>query len=95
MRRHYGLVRLPKIGKPAQTLWVSPGYRTSSFAFDGIAGQQREYTAWLLQTCAAEGLRPGDLAADEAVELMAAKLRTPLQIERHLTLPFSTNWSRS
>ena len=64
------------------------GYRTSSFAFDGIVGQQREYTAWLLQTCAAEGLRPGDLVADDAVELMVAKLRTPLQIERHLTLAF-------
>ena len=37
------------------------GYRTSSFVFDGIAGQQREYTTWLLQTCIAEDLRPGDL----------------------------------
>ena len=64
------------------------GYRTSSFAFDGIVGQQREYTAWLLQTCAAEGLRPGDLVADDAVELMVTKLRTPLQIKQHLTLTF-------
>lgn len=64
------------------------GYRTSQFAFEGIAGHQRAYIAWLLQTCAAEGLRPGDLVAEPAVDLMAAKLRTPLQIERHLTLAF-------
>src|SRR3954469_18681069 len=71
------------------------GYRTSTFAFDGIVGQQREYISWLLQACswllqacAAEGTRPGDLVADAAVELLAAKLRTPLQIERHLTLGF-------
>lgn len=64
------------------------GYRTSQFAFEGTAGHQREHVAWLLQTCAAEGLRPGDLVAEPAVELMAARLRTPLQIERHLTLPF-------
>ena len=64
------------------------GYRTSSFAFDGIAGHQREYISWLLGTCAAEGITPGDLIAGEAVELLATKLRTPLQIERHLTLAF-------
>ena len=64
------------------------GYRTSSFAFDDIAGHQREYITWLLGTCAAEGIAPGDLIAGEAVELLAAKLRTPLQIERHLTLAF-------
>src|SRR5947209_8384055 len=64
------------------------GYRTSTFAFDGIVGQQREYISWLLQACTAEGTRPGGLVADAAVELLAAKLRTPLQIERHLTLAF-------
>jgi len=34
------------------------------------------------------GLHPGDLVADAAIELLTAKLRTPLQIERHLTLAF-------
>jgi len=64
------------------------GYRTSTFDFDGIAGQQREYIMWLLQTCSADGTPPGDVIADAAVELLAAKLRTPLQIERHLALAF-------
>ncbi len=64
------------------------GYRTTTFSFDGIAGQQREYITWLLQTCAAGGAAPTDLLAERAIELLAAKLRTPLQIERHLTLAF-------
>lgn len=64
------------------------GYRTTTFSFDGIAGQQREYITWLLRTCAAEGTAPGDLVGETAIELLAEQLRTPLQIERHLTLAF-------
>src|SRR5690349_8390528 len=64
------------------------GYRTSTFTFDGIAGQQREYVAWLLKTCAAEGTAAGDLVTGPAMELLATRLRTPLQIEQHLTLAF-------
>ena len=63
------------------------GYRTSLFSFDGIAGQQGEYITWLLKTCA-EGIEAGDLVAESAIELLVARLRTPLQIERHLTLAF-------
>jgi hypothetical protein len=63
------------------------GYRTSLFSFDGIAGQQGEYITWLLKTCA-EGTEAGDLVAESAIELLVARLRTPLQIERHLTLAF-------
>ena len=63
------------------------GYRTSLFSFDGIAGQQGEYITWLLKTCT-EGTEAGDLVAEAAIELLVARLRTPLQIERHLTLAF-------
>ena len=64
------------------------GYRTSTFSFDGITGQQREYIVWLLKACAVKGIAVDDLIAEPAVELLAARLRTPLQIERHLTLAF-------
>ena len=64
------------------------GYRTSTFSFDGITGQQREYIVWLLKACAAKGTAVDDLIAEPAVELLVARLRTPLQIERHLTLAF-------
>jgi len=64
------------------------GYRTSTFSFDGITGQQREYIVWLLKACAVKGIAVDDLIAEPAVELLVARLRTPLQIERHLTLAF-------
>jgi type II secretory pathway predicted ATPase ExeA len=64
------------------------GYRTSQFSFEGITGQQREYIAWLLNACVAEGAAVGDLVAEPAAELLAVRLRTPLQIEQHLTLAF-------
>ena len=41
---------------------------------------------------AAKGAVPDTLMADPAVELLAAKLRTPLQIERHLTLAFEESF---
>ena len=64
------------------------GYRTSTFSFDGITGQQREYIVWLLKACAVKGIAVDDLIAEPAVELLVARLRTPLQIEGHLTLAF-------
>jgi len=64
------------------------GYRMTIFEFEGIAGHQREYINWLLRACAAEGTAVSDMIEEAAVELLAARLRTPLQIERHLTLAF-------
>jgi type II secretory pathway predicted ATPase ExeA len=61
------------------------GYRTTIIAFEGIAGQQRPYIAWLLQTCVAEGTSPADILDEEAVDLLARRLTTPLQIEQYLT----------
>ncbi len=61
------------------------GYRATVFSFDGIAGSQREYIDWLLQTCAADKMKSAELIDDAAIELLAAKLRTPLQIEQHLS----------
>ena len=61
------------------------GYRTTVIAFEGIAGQQRPYIAWLLATCAAVGTSPGDILEDAAVDLLARRLTTPLQIEQYLT----------
>jgi hypothetical protein len=64
------------------------GYRATVFSFDGIAGNQREYIDWLLQTCAAEKTKSAELIDDAAIDLLATKLRTPLQIEQHLSLAF-------
>lgn len=64
------------------------GARTVIFTLEGIQGQQREYIEWLLAQCTA-GKTPRDiLIADAAVELLAERLATPLQIEHYLTLAF-------
>jgi len=62
------------------------GYRTRLFTFEGIAGQQRDYIAWLIGKCIAIGAKPGDMITDAAIEVLATRLLTPLQIEQHLIL---------
>jgi type II secretory pathway predicted ATPase ExeA len=64
------------------------GYRATMFAYDGVMGHQREYITWLLRTCAAADTQLAEIIDDAAIELLAARLRTPLQIEQHLVLAF-------
>lgn len=64
------------------------GYRTAVFAFDGMVGHQRDYITWLLGACAAEGVAVPDMIEADAITLLAERLKTPLQIEQHLTLAF-------
>jgi type II secretory pathway predicted ATPase ExeA len=65
------------------------GYRTTTFDYEGIGSEQRrDYVAWLLGACAAEGVNIGDLMDEDAIDLIAERLRTPLQVEMHLTLAF-------
>lgn len=62
------------------------GYRTRLFTFESIAGQQREYIAWLIGKCIVAGAKPGDMITDAAIEVLATRLLTPLQIEQHVIL---------
>jgi type II secretory pathway predicted ATPase ExeA len=62
------------------------GYRATVFALEGIVGNQREYIEWLVSECTTENTPISDILEAEAIELLAARLRTPLQIEQHLTL---------
>ncbi len=64
------------------------GYRTTAFGYEGVAGHQREYIAWLLHACVAADTNVSEMIDDAAVELLATRLRTPLQIEQHLVLAF-------
>lgn len=64
------------------------GYRTTIITFEGIAGQQRPYIAWLLKACVATGTDPAEIFEDAAVDLLAHRLTTPLQIEQYLTRAF-------
>ena len=88
-------LRSPKMEEAAQTLRVSPGYRTTVFSLEGVTGSQREYIEWTLATCAADGVQVDDMRDPAAVDLLAARLHTPLQIEQHLTLALETGYQAS
>ena len=64
------------------------GYRTTTFEFEGVSGHRREFIGWLVKTCAQDGVKAADLMDADAIELLAERLRTALQIEMHLTLAF-------
>jgi hypothetical protein len=53
------------------------------FEFEGIQGHQRRYISWLLEQCAPDGA-PADILAPDALELLAERLSTPLQIQHYL-----------
>jgi type II secretory pathway predicted ATPase ExeA len=62
------------------------GYRTLTVSLDSMQGELREYIFWLVNTCAAEGVRVADIIDEAAIDHLAERLSTPLQIEQHLTL---------
>jgi type II secretory pathway predicted ATPase ExeA len=60
------------------------GARTTVLELEGIQGQQRRYITWLLEQCA-PSMNPLDIVPPEALELLAERLFTPLQIQHYLT----------
>jgi type II secretory pathway predicted ATPase ExeA len=59
------------------------GARATVFEFEGIQGHQRRFITWLLEQCA-PNVAPSDILAPEALELLAQRLMTPLQIQHYL-----------
>jgi type II secretory pathway predicted ATPase ExeA len=68
------------------------GHRTTIVSFKGIAGQQRPYIDWLLARCLAKGPGASGVITEEAIELLARRLGTPLQIEQYLTRALEEGW---
>lgn len=64
------------------------GSRTTVFNLDGIAASKREFVEWLLQECSKPDTDIYSIITEEAIDLLADRLLTPLQIEHHLTLAF-------
>ena len=62
------------------------GARTALFWLEGIKGQERTYIEWLLAQCTE--LDRGEVLTDDAIDRLAARLSTPLQIEQYLTMAF-------
>jgi len=83
----------PKLGNDLRRPTMEEiGYRTDVFTLDGIAGSQREYLQWLLHVCTAGKLEPEMLLTPDAIDLLASKFRTPLQMQRHLTLALEVGY---
>jgi type II secretory pathway predicted ATPase ExeA len=62
------------------------GSRCTFFALEGVKGLQRPFISWLLEQCGE--LPESDILSDEAAELMAARLVTPMQLIQYLDLGF-------
>ena len=65
------------------------GHRTTKFTFEGLGADRRSYLDWLIRGALAEGVTPSDVIADDALELLAECLSTPLQFAEHLTRAFT------
>jgi hypothetical protein len=61
-------------------------YRTSFFELDGAIHSRREYILWLLNECSAVDVEPTQILEEAAMDLLAERLITPLQINQHLTI---------
>ena len=60
------------------------GFRTDTFSLDGVTGSQREYVHWLLSACTQSPAGAEAILTEDAIDLLASRLRTALQIEWHL-----------
>ena len=68
------------------------GSRAEVFNLDGIAGRQREYIHWLLGACTENPHTAESILTDDAIDLLATRLRTPLQIQQHLTFALEAGY---
>jgi hypothetical protein len=66
------------------------GDRTTVFEFGGLRDRQRDYIDWVLKTWL--DVAPDDVVTDEAATILAAKLKTPLQIGQHLVRAFEAGF---
>lgn len=62
------------------------GHRATIFNLDGIGAGKREYIEWLIARCLKAETAVEVVFSIEAVDLLAERLATPLQIEHYLTL---------
>ena len=53
-----------------------------------MASHQAGSIAWLLGRCLRDGADPASVIEPAAVELLAGRLRTPMQVERFLAMAF-------
>ncbi len=60
------------------------GARAKVFQLEGLGPQRREFIEWVLADCCKPGTQPEEILTEAAVELLAERLITPLQITYYL-----------
>ena len=60
-----------------------------------MKGIQQEYIAWLLAICTINKVTVDDILDPAALDLLASRRRTPLEIEQCLTLALETGYQAS
>lgn len=68
------------------------GDRTTVFEFGGLRDRQRDYIDWALKASLDPGVELDDVITDAAATKLAARLKTPLQIGRHLVRAFEAGF---
>ena len=73
------------------------GDRATVFEFGGLRDQLRNYIDWVLRASLNDAVEPDEILTAEAATLLAAKLKTPLQIGLHLVRAFEAGlkWGSS
>jgi type II secretory pathway predicted ATPase ExeA len=62
------------------------GARATVLTLEGIKGSRKEYLDWLLGRCASGRTKPQDIICSDALDLIADRLTTPLQINQYLAM---------
>ncbi len=77
----------PKLGndlrKPAME---EVGARAKVFKLNGLGKQNIQYIEWVLIKCSQPKVKPQEIISKEAIELLADRLITPLQMSYYLSL---------
>jgi type II secretory pathway predicted ATPase ExeA len=61
------------------------GYRTSTYSLDGAIDSRRQFIEWIITQCVQDDVKVNDVFESDAIDLLAEKLVTPLQVVEHLT----------
>lgn len=64
------------------------GTRATLVTLDGITASKRDYIHWLLESCSQKNLKPETIITEEAIDILADRLVTPLQIQHYMRLAF-------
>jgi len=60
------------------------GFRTITMSLDASQGILKDYIKWLLKDCIDGKVKPSDIIEEQAIDYLAERLTTPLQVEQHL-----------